>query len=149
MIFPWHECKSRKKNSASVVTKSINRKYKNRSSTVAKSIDGEQSSVTETNKDIKGMQEELTGLKAELSLYSKEYAAATTPEEKSSIRALIILTKTTYNALNSKYETALSSGKSNLKYLCQSLLPLTVYRFIIYTILIIYYYYYYQLSLYP
>ena len=104
------------------------------------------------------MKMELKTLDDELSLYLKEYVAETNPEEKNLLLELILAAKTTYNALTSKLRTALRSGKSNLKNLCQSLLPLTVYRFIIYTILIIFiiiiiianfHYYYYQLSLYP
>ena len=89
---------------------------------MAKSTDGEQSIITETNKDTKGMQEELTELKAELSMYSKEYAAATTPEQKNLLLAAMTVKETRINNLISELGTALRSG--NLKYLCQFLRPL-------------------------
>ena len=66
--------------------------------------------------DIRKMKMKLETLDDELSLYSKEYTAATTTEEKSSIRAAMTVKKTRFNNLNSELDAALRSGKSNIKY---------------------------------
>ena len=117
--------KTRRNHSASVVVtrNEIIRKYKTRSS-----ANGLQSSVSKTTtsdvesgsssscseEDIGKMKMDLEAMETELSMYSREYAAATTPEQKNLLRAAMTVTRAAFNSLNSKLETALRLG--NIKY---------------------------------